>query len=134
MNLAVTSKMSTTTRVIIATEENQECGDFNQCPWLTLLDIDLQKKEITNKTLIANQTSQTNWLDAFLNNTFDNIIIAKNMDGQSEEKFINQNVPPLLGVSGVVETIVKDLLDNTLIYGHDLCDHEEDHANEQNHI
>lgn len=122
--------MSDINRIAIATENNCVCGHFGHCPEFTIVDVNRTTKQIIKQEVIPNPGHQPGFLPKFLGEKGVQAVIAGGMGPSAQELFIAQKIPPLIGVSGTIEQVISDFLNDTLAIGHSSCDHDsKDHTN-----
>lgn len=119
--------MSDINRIAIATENNCVCEHFGHCPEFTIVDLHRTTKQILKKQIIPNPGHQPGFLPKFLGEKGVQAVIAGGMGPSAQELFIAQNIPPLIGVSGSIDKVISDFINDTLEIGQSACDHDNDH-------
>lgn len=115
--------MKDLTKLAIATDNNNTCGDFETCTSFTLVDIDLANKETSKKETFKLTSTQSLLRAQALREKSPTVIIAYTMQGAAQEYFIGNKIPPLLGVLGSIDTIINDFMNNALELAQCHCQH-----------
>lgn len=119
--------MKDLTRIAIATDNNNTCGDFEKCTIMTLADIHLTSKEVLKKETLRITEPQPLLRAQAVREKGPTVVIAYTMEGAAQEYFIGNNIPPLLGVLGGIDTIINDFMNNTLELAQCNCHHPKEH-------
>lgn len=97
---------------------------FGHCESFALIDVDLEKKEITGRTDIAAPPHQPGLLPPWLAEKGATMIIAGGMGQRAQAIFQQQGISVVVGAPAASpEKIVADYLAGTLVQGANLCDH-----------
>ena len=97
---------------------------FGHCENFILFNVDEQKKEIINKTIIPSPPHQPGMLPKWLHERGANLIIAGGMGSRAQSLFSEHNIKVLAGASAKEpEKIVMDYLKGALVVGENFCDH-----------
>ncbi|MDP8257815.1 MAG: NifB/NifX family molybdenum-iron cluster-binding protein [Candidatus Aadella gelida] len=129
-------------RIAISTEGDDVSAHFGRCPSFTIVDIG--DGAITGKEVINNPGHHPGFLPKFLHDKGVNCIIAGGMGARAEQLFAEQGIERIVGISGTIDNVVKEVVGGTLKGGESLCkpgagkgyglDKTEcDHANEEDH-
>jgi predicted Fe-Mo cluster-binding NifX family protein len=118
--------MKNLTKIAIATENNNTCSDFEKCTSFTLVDIDLVNKKAARKETLKITEIQPLLRAQALREKKPSLVIAYTMEGSAQEYFISNNIPPLLGVLGNIDTIIQDFMHNTLELAQCNCEHSKE--------
>lgn len=111
-------------KVAIATDNNQVSAHFGRCPNYTIFEVN--EKEIIEKTIIDAPPHQPGMLPAFLHQKGVNYVICGGMGPKAQNLFRGMNIEPVIGVTGNVDDVIRDLLSGALEAGESLCDHGTD--------
>lgn len=113
-------------KVAISTDGNFVSAHFGRCPSYTIIEIEGNK--LLSKKVIPNPGHQPGFLPQFLKEQGVNFIIAGGMGPRAQDLFNAAGISVVLGVSGSIDDVIKQLLDGTLKGGESLCDHGEGHG------
>ncbi len=120
-------------KIAIATDGNQVSAHFGRCQVYTIFDVNMEGKEISGKTLIDTPGHQPGMLPPFLNDKGVECVIAGGMGPRAQNLFKGFNIDPIIGVSGNVDDVIRELLNGTLEGGESLCDHGSGHHHDCHH-
>jgi len=109
-------------RIAIATDGDFVFAHFGRCPIYTLVEI--EEGKIVNKKVINNPGHQPGFLPQFLKEQGVDCVIAGGMGPRAQELFAQAGIKVILGVTGSVDDVIKQLLNGTLKEGKSFCEHE----------
>ncbi|HBE04355.1 MAG: dinitrogenase iron-molybdenum cofactor [Spirochaetes bacterium GWF1_41_5] len=129
-------------KAAISTDGNYVSAHFGRCPTFTIVDINDGK--IVKKEELANPGHEPGYIPDFLNEKSVNCIIAGGMGMRAQELFSQFNIQAIMGVSGKIDDVIKQLINGELKGGESLCKPgdgkgygvektECDHGNEEHH-
>ena len=129
-------------KVAISTDGAIVSAHFGRCPSFTLVDIEDGKA--TKVEVIDNPGHEPGFLPEFLKKKGVNHIIAGGMGQRALMLFEQNAIKPILGISGKIDDVVKQLEKGTLQGGQSLCNPGDgkgygvdktvcDHPNEDKH-
>ena len=106
-------------RIAISTDGDFVSAHFGRCPYFTLVDIvggKMKKKEV-----IENPGHQPGFIPQFLHQRGVECIIAGGMGMRARGFFDEAGIQAILGVSGKIDDVIKELQNGTLKGGESLC-------------
>ena len=106
-------------RIAISTDGDYVSAHFGRCPSFTLIDI--EKGQIAEKKIIANPGHQPGLIPQFLHHNGVNCIIAGGMGMRATGFFNDYGIQTIVGVSGKIDDVVKQLIEGNLKGGESLC-------------
>jgi len=109
-------------RIAIATEGDSVSQHFGRCPSYTIVDIEGNK--VVSRKVIYNPGHQPGFLPKFLKEQGAECIIAGGMGARAQSLFAEAGIKTVLGITGRIDDVIKQLLDGTLKGGESLCEHE----------
>lgn len=124
MNLAATNNILFMMQtIVIATTQDNQCGHFDQCLAYTIVEMDMPQKRIVKTTSLASSGLALSKRLQLVQEAGAQLIIATQMDGPLQLTCVEQGIPPLLNVQGMLPDIIKAFMQNTLDYGDTDHDH-----------
>jgi len=108
-------------KVAIATDGNFVAQHFGRCPEYTLADI--SGGEVVNKVVIPNPGHEPGFLPGYLAKMGVSCIIAGGMGPRAQNLFTQHNIETYVGVTGVVDQVIRSYLNGQLKSGESLCEH-----------
>ena len=106
-------------RIAISTEGDFVSAHFGRCPSFTLVDIENGK--IIKRTEVANPGHQPGFIPQFLHEKGVEYIIAGGMGMRATSFFEEYGIKTIVGVSGKIDDVIKQLKEGTLKGGESLC-------------
>jgi predicted Fe-Mo cluster-binding NifX family protein len=106
-------------RIAIATDGDFVSAHFGRCPSFTLVDIDNGK--MTKKEEALNPGHEPGAIPQFLHQKGVHYIVAGGMGQRAESFFQQYGIKTIVGVSGRVEDVIKDIKQDALRGGESLC-------------
>ncbi|MDD5022189.1 MAG: NifB/NifX family molybdenum-iron cluster-binding protein [Endomicrobiaceae bacterium] len=103
----------------ISTDGEFVSAHFGRCPLFTLVDIENGK--MVKKEVIANPGHEPGFLPEFLRKKGVTHIIAGGMGQRALIMFEQSGIKPVLGISGKIDNVIKELEQGTLKTGESLC-------------
>ena len=98
---------------------------FGHCEQFALMDVDEEKKAITNKELITPPPHEPGLLPRWLAGMGVSYVIAGGMGGRAIDLFAQAGIGVSLGsMENDPERAVQSHLDGSLITGANVCDHD----------
>jgi len=107
--------------IVIATDGNFVSAHFGRCPSYTIIEI--KEGKLLSKKVINNPGHQPGFLPQFLKDQGVECIIADGMGSRAQKLFAESGVKTILGVSGSIDDVIKQIFDGTLKGGESLCEH-----------
>jgi ATP-binding protein involved in chromosome partitioning len=111
-------------RIAIPTANGLLCPHFGHCDEFTIVDVNLENKEVVKTHTVPAPAHEPGLLPRWLHEMGANIIIAGGMGGRAQGLFAQNGVQVCVGapVASPVD-IVAAYLNGTLQIGANLCDH-----------
>lgn len=106
-------------KAAISTDSGMVSAHFGRCPVFTLLEIEDGK--ITKQEEIQNPGHEPGFLPNFLKEKGVNYIIAGGMGRRAEMLFAENNIQPIMGISGPITAVIEALCQGKLQGGESLC-------------
>ncbi|MBN1384842.1 MAG: NifB/NifX family molybdenum-iron cluster-binding protein [Elusimicrobia bacterium] len=106
-------------KVAISTDGDFVSEHFGRCPSFTIAEI--EGKEVKNKDVIENPGHHPGFLPEFLKKQGVECIIAGGMGQRAVGLFDDAGIKTIMGVSGKIDDILKQILKGTLKGGESLC-------------
>jgi len=106
-------------KVVISTDGDSVSAHFGRCPLFTIVDIENDK--VVSKNVIENPGHHPGFLPQFFKEKGVNVIVAGGMGQRAEILFQENQITAVVGVSGTVEDVIKQLIAQTLKGGESLC-------------
>lgn len=107
-------------KVAISTDGNFVSAHFGRCPSFTIAS--LRDGEIKAKEIIDNPGHHPGYLPRFLHEKGVEYIVAGGMGGRAQSLFLENNIKTVMGISGKVADVLKDICEGTLKGGESLCE------------
>jgi len=125
-------------RIAIATDGDFVSAHFGRCSSYTIVEVEGNK--LISKKVINNPGHQPGFLPQFLKEQGAECIVAGGMGPRAKGLFAEAGIKVVLGVTGKVEDVIKQLIEGTLKEGDSLCEHGHDlnkteckHSEEKTH-
>lgn len=97
---------------------------FGHCDEFALVDVDEQKKQISNTVTLQPPVHQPGVLPRWLHEQGANVIIAGGMGQRAQQLFAQNDIQVVIGASALTpKELVKTYLEGTLQTGENICDH-----------
>jgi predicted Fe-Mo cluster-binding NifX family protein len=106
-------------RIAISTDGDFVSAHFGRCPLFTIVDI--EKGKPAKKTQVENPGHEPGAIPEFLHEKGVNCIIAGGMGMRAESFFRGYNIKTIVGISGRIDAVIKQLEQGTLEAGESLC-------------
>ena len=113
-------------KIAVATENNRVAEHFGRCMEYTIFEI--KNDKITNKTVLPNPGHAPGAIPKFLNSNGCDLIITGGMGRRAQQFFQDFDIDWIIGVSGDVDKVMEDYMNNTLVAGESSCTHGEGHG------
>lgn len=107
-------------KLAISTDGTQVAAHFGRCPEYTIVEIEGDK--VTSRETMVNPEHQPGFLPGYLSNMGVNCIITGGMGQRAQALFAQYNIQTIIGVTGPVDQVIEDYLNNRLTPGESLCD------------
>ena len=120
-------------KIAIATDGNQVSAHFGRCGAYTIFEVNMGLKEVKSKTLVDTPGHQPGMLPPFLKGKGADWVIVGGMGPRAQNLFTELNIQPVIGVTGEVDTVIRDFLNGTLAGGESLCDQGTEHHHDCGH-
>jgi len=112
------------TRIAIPLAEGKLAQHFGHCEKFVLCDVDKEKKEIVNTTMVSPPMHQPGMLPPWLAQQGVQVIITGGMGNRALSLFNEQQIEVVIGAPSEEPTrVVTNYLDGNLITGGNICDH-----------
>jgi len=112
------------TRIAIPIVDGKLAQHFGHCENFSLFDVDEEKKEIVNTTMVTSPPHQPGMLPPWLAERGVNIIITGGMGRRAQNIFETHRIRVVLGAPSDEPTIIiNQYLGGTLVTGENICDH-----------
>jgi len=108
-------------KIAIATEGEIVAQHFGRCSEYTIVEIENNK--VVKKSVIDNPGHTPGFLPRFLSDMGVDCILSGGMGPKAINLFKERNVQPLMGISGPVDKVIEDFLNEKLETGESKCDH-----------
>lgn len=106
-------------KVAISTDGDFVSPHFGRCPHFTILDI--KNGKLVKKETVPNPGHSPGFIPQFLHEKGVNVIIAGGMGMRATEFFNELGIEAIVGISGKIDDIARQLLEGTLKGGESLC-------------
>lgn len=106
-------------KIAISTDGNFISAHFGRCPSFTILDI--KDGKVAKKETIENPGHQPGYIPQFLRQKGVECIICGGMGMRATGFFEELGIRTIVGISGKVDEVIKELLEGTLKGGESLC-------------
>lgn len=106
-------------RIAISTEGDEVSMHFGRCPFFTL--VDLENGQIVKKEVVENPGHQPGFIPQFLHQQNVGCIICGGMGMRALDLFKELGIQTILGVSGLIKDVLRQLQQGTLKGGESLC-------------
>lgn len=111
-------------RIAIPVDRGHLSPHFGHCEGFALIDVDLEKKEITQKQMVNSPPHQPGLLPRWLHDQGAELIIAGGMGARAQGLFAEQGIQVIVGASPETpHDLVISFLQGTLKTGENICDH-----------
>jgi len=111
-------------RIAIPLTDSKLSSHFGHCEQFAVIDIDPDKKTITNTELFTPPHHEPGVLPKWLSGLCVNVIIAGGMGQRAQMLFQENNINVIVGAPQAdAEQLVKDYLAGNLVCGQNVCDH-----------
>jgi predicted Fe-Mo cluster-binding NifX family protein len=108
-------------KIAVATEGAEVAHHFGRCSSYTIAEV--EEGRVISKSLIDNPGHQPGFLPLFLAEKGVSCIIAGGMGPRAKDLFREQNILVITGVSGRVDQVLEDFVNDRLETGPDACKH-----------
>ncbi|HBX24613.1 MAG TPA: dinitrogenase iron-molybdenum cofactor [Desulfotomaculum sp.] len=108
-------------KVAVAVENGSVAQHFGKCQEYAVFDFIDGRSE--NLSYVPNPGHQPGFLPRFLKGLDVDCIIAGGMGQKALVLFAENNIKPIVGVSGQVSQVIKDFVNGKLVSGSSLCTH-----------
>jgi predicted Fe-Mo cluster-binding NifX family protein len=106
-------------KISVSTDNGVVSEHFGRCPEFTIVDIEDGK--IKSKSTVPNPGHEPGFLPKFLHDQGVSYIVAGGMGQRAQMLFAEQGIKTIVGVTGSVDSTVKELLAGSLKGGQSLC-------------
>jgi len=106
-------------KIAISTDSGMVSAHFGRCPEFTIVEI--ENGVVKSKEVISNPGHHPGFLPQFLHDQGVTCIIAGGMGFRAQGLFAEKGIQTILGISGSVDEVVKNILTGTLKGGESLC-------------
>lgn len=108
-------------KVAIAVDEGSVAQHFGKCQEYAIFDV--LEGRIANLKYVANPGHKPGFLPPYLKGLNVDCIIAGGMGQKALTLFAENNIKPILGVSGQVNQVIDDFVQGKIESGVSLCTH-----------
>ena len=106
-------------RVAISTDGAHVSAHFGRCPSFTIVDI--EKGAVVKKEVVDNPGHEPGFIPQFLHERGAECIVAGGMGQRATGFFGEYGIRTIIGVSGTIDDVIKQLAQGTLKGGESLC-------------
>ncbi len=106
-------------KIAISTDGDNVSAHFGRCPSFTIVDID--DGTVKRKEVIENPGHQPGFIPQFLHQRGVKCIVSGGMGMRARGFFDEAGIQAILGVSGKIKDVIKELQKGTLQGGESLC-------------
>lgn len=106
-------------RVAISTDGDYVSAHFGRCPQFTIVDIEEDK--VKDKEVLDNPGHHPGFLPQFLQKKGVDAIVAGGMGQRAVGLFAEVGIEIVVGISGRIDEVIKQLTEGTLKGGESLC-------------
>ncbi len=106
----------------ISTDNGNVSEHFGRCSEYTIIEVESGK--LVSKQIVQNPGHQPGFLPKFLKEKGVNLVVAGGMGPKAIDLFHEENIDVILGVTGKVENVIKDIIEGKLKGGETLCVHD----------
>jgi predicted Fe-Mo cluster-binding NifX family protein len=106
-------------RIAIPSEDGRVAAHFGRCPEYTILDI--SDGNLSNRSKLGNPGHEPGKLPEFLKQNGVDAVVGGGMGQRAIGHFSRLNIETILGISGSIDEIVKEICAGTLSGGESLC-------------
>jgi len=106
-------------RIAISTDGDFVSAHFGRCPSFTIVDIEGSK--VIKKEIIDNPGHQPGFIPQFLHKKGIQSIVCGGMGARAEGFFKEFNIQTIVGISGRIDDVIKELQKGKLESGESLC-------------
>ena len=111
-------------RIAIPVVEGRLSAHFGHCEEFALIDVDPEKREITQTQMLPSPVHQPGLLPRWLDEQGATVIIAGGMGQRAQDLFSREGIQVIFGTSAAdPEELVKGYLEGNLTAGDNACDH-----------
>jgi len=122
------------TRIAIPVAGGNLSAHFGHCETFSLIDVDMEKKEILGSVSLPSPDHQPGLLPVWLHEHGADIIITGGMGAMALQLFEKNSIEVCMGAPvDKPEAIVRSYLDGTLTFSDNACDHPEGEGHTCNH-
>ncbi len=107
-------------RYAIAKDGDTVSAHFGRC--LEYAIVDIENGQITGEKTVNNPGHEPGAIPSFLNSHQANVVIAGGMGARAIQFFKEFGIDTIVGVSGSISSVIKDLAEGTLKSGESSCD------------
>ena len=106
-------------RIAISTDGGFVSAHFGRCPEFTIVDID--DNQVKNKEVVSNPGHQPGFIPQFLHSKGVGCILAGGMGMRATGFFNDFGIKTIVGVTGKIDDVIRQIQDGTLKGGESLC-------------
>ncbi|MBN2322218.1 MAG: NifB/NifX family molybdenum-iron cluster-binding protein [Spirochaetes bacterium] len=106
-------------KIAISTDGKMVSAHFGRCPSFTMLEIEDGK--VTQRSDVPNPGHEPGFIPRFLHEQGVQCIVAGGMGRRAQDLFSQTGIDTVMGVTGGVDDVIKQILDGTLQGGESLC-------------
>lgn len=106
-------------KISVSTDNGMVSEHFGRCPEFSIIEI--ADGKLKSRTSVANPGHEPGFLPKFLHDRGVSCIVAGGMGQRAQMLFAEQGINTIVGITGSVENVIKELLAGTLKGGESLC-------------
>ena len=106
-------------KIAIPTENGKVCEHFGRSPEFTIFTVENNK--LIKKEVIANPGHRTGFLPKFFHDIGVKIVIVGGAGWRAQQFFSQYGIKFISGISGNIDKVIEDYLDNKLENKESLC-------------
>jgi len=111
-------------KVAIAKEGDEVSEHFGHCREYAVFDV--SDRKITNKKILQSPGHEPGRLPAFLAEHKVTHVLAGGMGPRAVDLFCAHNIEVFLGISGPIDSVIRNFIDGKIIPGKSSCTHGEE--------
>jgi len=106
-------------KAAIPTENNSIASHFGRCPRFTV--VELEDGKVIDRKEIESPGHSPGLLPDHFNSLGIDTVLAGGMGMRAQELFAQKDIKVILGISGTIDDIIDDMINNRLVEGDSTC-------------